>query len=96
MRKGIALRGTLCRKVIKIVWALGGGGVGGYVCGGLFQKNEKFRCTEWLAQDDLNLSYRRRELSCKVLIRSHYTSCFPPNNRERVCFSWESILNEAW
>jgi hypothetical protein len=26
MRKGITLRGTMCRKVIKIVWALGTGG----------------------------------------------------------------------
>lgn len=38
MRKGIALRGTLCRKVIKIVWALGGGGVGGVCVWGSFSE----------------------------------------------------------
>lgn len=51
MRKGIALRGALCRRVIKIVWPLGRS-----VGGGLpFQKNEKFRCPKCLPDDYLRL-----------------------------------------
>lgn len=45
MGKGITLRGTLCRKVIKIVWALERGGKKP------FEKNEKLRRSKCLSDD---------------------------------------------
>lgn len=83
MRKGIALRGTLCRKVIKIVWALGGG-----TWGGSFPEKwetQMYEMTCWGLPKSL-VRKKKRELLCRVPICPCYTSCFPPNWNGRVCF----------